>query len=342
MTRRFTLAELARRLDAELIGDGGVEISGVRPLNEAGPEDLSFLHNPRYAEEARASRAGAILVSDAAALPGHNLLVTPYPYLGLARTLALFYPETSPAPGVHPTAAVASSATLDEGVSVGPQAVLGEGCRIGRGSVIGAGVVIGREVWVGEACRLHPQVVIQDYCRIGKRCILHPGVVIGADGFGFATVEGIHHKVPQVGIVVIEDDVEIGANTCIDRAVLGETRIGRGTKIDNLVQVAHNVTVGEGSLLVAQVGISGSTSLGKHVIMAGQSGAAGHLKIGDEAIVGAKSAVIKDVGKGQFVTGYPAQAHRDWLKMNVHLRQLEKLRRRVAELEARLDGREAG
>ena len=333
MTVELNLAELAARLGAELAGDAAVKVSGVRPLDEAGPSDLSFLHNSKYVAEARRSKAGAILVADPNLAPGHNLLVMAHPYLGLARALELFYPTQ----GIHPTAAVHPEARLGEGVSVGAQAVIEAGCSIGAGTIVGPGVVLGRDVTVGEGCRLHPRVVVRHGCRIGNRCILQPGVVIGGDGFGFATVDGVHHKVPQVGIVVIEDDVEIGANSCIDRATLGETRIGRGTKIDNLVQVAHNVQVGEGSLLVAQVGISGSTSLGHHVIMAGQSGAAGHLTIGDRVIVGAKSAVIKDVAPGQFVTGYPAQPHRDWLKMNVRLRQLEKLEKKVARLEAMLD-----
>ncbi len=337
MTVDLSLAELAERLGATVIGDATVTVHGVRPLNEAGPSDVSFLHNSKYVVEARRSKAGAILLADPRLVPGRTVLVMPHPYVGLARALEMFYPEPRPEPGIDPTASVHPTATLGEGVFIGPQAVIGAECSIGAGTVVGAGAVLGRSVTVGEWCRIHPRVVVQPRCRIGNRCILQPGVVIGGDGFGFATVDGVHHKVPQVGIVVIEDDVEIGANSCIDRATLGETRIGHGTKIDNLVQVAHNVHVGAGSLLVAQVGISGSTSLGHHVIMAGQSGAAGHLKIGDEVIVGAKSAVIKDVDPGQFVTGYPAQAHRDWLKMNVRLRQLEKLTKRIARLEALLD-----
>jgi UDP-3-O-[3-hydroxymyristoyl] glucosamine N-acyltransferase len=225
---------------------------------------------------------------------------------------------------------------LGAGVTIGPLVAIVSGSRIGDDTVIAAGCMLGQGVEVGAGCYLHPRVVIEDGCRLGDRCTLHAGVVIGSDGYGFATVAGVHHKVPQVGCVVLEDDVELGANVCVDRATLGETRIGRGTKVDNLVQIAHNVKVGEGCLLVSQVGISGSTELGHHVTMAGQSGAAGHLKIGDQVVVGAKSAVYKSIPAGAFVTGIPAQPHREWLRSNAGLRRLDSLRQRIAALEEEL------
>lgn len=336
MSRTYTLRELAARLGARLVGDGETEIRGVRPLHEAGPSDLSFLHNPRYLAQAKTSRAAAILIEDGELLPGRSLLITPNPYLALAAALELLYPPAAPPAGAHPSAVIDPSAEIHESASIGPQVVVGGGCSIGPGTVVGAGSVLGADVVLGADSLLHPRVVVEDRCRVGDRCVLHSGVVIGSDGFGFATSEGVHHKVPQVGIVVVEDDVELGANVCVDRATLGETRIGQGTKVDNLVQIAHNVQIGEGTLLVAQVGVSGSTRLGHHVIMAGQSGAAGHLTIGDGAVVGAKSAVIKDVPDGQFVTGYPAVPHREWLRTSAGVRRLERLGQRIAWLEKRI------
>jgi UDP-3-O-[3-hydroxymyristoyl] glucosamine N-acyltransferase len=334
------IAELADRLDAKLIGDGEGTVVAVRPLDQAGPDDLSFLHNPKYVMQARASRAGAILVRDAEVLPGRTVLMCDEPYLALARALELLHPAAASEPGIHASAAVAADADLGEGAAVGPCAVVGPGCRVGARSVIGAGAVLGRGVEVGQDCLLHPRVVVEDGCRIGDRCILNAGVVIGSDGYGFATVAGVHHKVPQVGIVVLEDDVELGANVCVDRATLGETRIGRGTKVDNLVQIAHNVQVGEGCLLVAQVGISGSTRLGHHVVMAGQSGAAGHLEIGDQAVIGAQSGVFKDVPDGGFVSGTPARPQREWMRANAGLLRLDQIRKRLDRVEEAIGRRE--
>ena len=336
MSRSRSLADLADLLGAEVVGDGGREVCGVRPLDVATADHLSFLHNPKYLEQARVSNAGAILVADAASLPGRDLLVCAEPYLALARALELFHPSERPEPGIHPSAVVAENLVLGEGASVGPLAVVGEGVVLGERSVVGPGCVLGRNVEVGADCKLHPRVVIEDRCRVGDRCILHSGVVIGADGFGFATVDGVHHKVPQVGVVVLEDDVELGANVCVDRAALGETRVGRGTKVDNLVQIAHSVQIGEHCLLVAQVGISGSTRIGHHAVFAGQSGCSGHLTIGDGAVLAARAVAIKDLPDGAFVSGYPARPHREWLRANANLQRLDELRRRVKELERRL------
>jgi len=332
----ITLEHLAGQLGAKVIGDGGHEVCGVRPLDTAGREHLSFLHNPKYVEEARSSEAGAILVADPAVLPDRNLLVCPEPYLALAHALEIFHPSERPEPGVHPSAVVAGDVVLSDGASVGPLASVGAGSAIGERTSLGPGCVLGRGVVVGADCVIHPRVVIEDRCRVGNRCIIHSGTVIGSDGFGFATVDGVHHKVPQVGIVVVEDDVEIGANGCIDRAALGETRIGSGTKVDNLVQIAHNVQIGEHCLLVAQAGISGSTRIGHHTVFAGQSGCSGHLEIGSGVVLMARAAAYKDVPDGAMVAGAPARPHREWLKAKANLQRLDGLRRKVKDLEARL------
>lgn len=335
----YTLGELAERLGGSVVGDASLAVSGVRPLSEAGPEHLSFYHNRRYLQAARESRAGALLVASPEGFPGRNLLVVQEPYAALGAVLGLFHPRVTPAPGVHPTAVLAASARVAASACVGPHAVIGERAVIGEGAVVGAGCFVGDDATVGEHTQLHPHVVIEPRCRVGARCILHAGVVVGSDGFGFATVKGEHRKVPQVGIAVVEDDVELGANVCVDRATLGETRIGRGSKVDNLVQIAHNVRVGEGCLLVAQSGISGSTELGHHVVMAGQSGAVGHIHLAERTVVTAKTGVTEDTEPGSMVSGFPSRPHREWLKAMAHLYQIEDLKRRLVELEKELAAR---
>jgi UDP-3-O-[3-hydroxymyristoyl] glucosamine N-acyltransferase len=333
VARTFTLGELAAHAGGRVVGDAERRIHGVRTLEAAGEEHLSFYHNRRYLQAAHESRAGALLVADAGAFPGRDLLVCKDPYAALGKILEVLHAAGRPAAGVHTSAIVAASSQIGEGASVAGHAVIGERVRVGARAVIGACCVLGDDVEVGEDSVLHPNVVVEPGCRVGARCILHAGVVIGSDGFGFATVEGVHHKIPQVGIAVVEDDVELGANVCVDRATLGETRIGRGTKVDNLVQIAHNVRIGEHSLLVALVGISGSTHLGHHVVMAGQSGAAGHLTIGDGAVVTAKCGVTEDVPAGAMVSGWPSRPHKEWLRAMANLFTLEELRRRVRSVE---------
>ncbi len=333
----FTLGELAVRVGANVVGDPSRRVGGLRGLDEAGSEDLSFYHNRRYLQAALASRAGALLVADPAPFAGRDLLVCREPYAALGELLPLFHPEAPPPAGVHASAVVAASARLGAGVSVAAHATVGERAVVGDAAVIGAGCSLGDDTEVGAGTVLHPHVVIEPRCRVGARCILHAGVVIGSDGFGFATVAGEHRKVPQVGIVVIEDDVELGANVCVDRATLGETRIGRGTKSDNLVQIGHNVRVGEHTLLVSQAGISGSTRLGHHVIMAGQSGAAGHLQLGDGTVVTAKAGVMADTEPGAVVMGMPARPQREWMRAMANLLRLDALRRRIKELEEAIE-----
>ena len=332
----YTLGEIASRIAGSAVGDLGCVIAGIRPLDQAGPRDLSFLAHPRYRRAAEECRAAALIVRASERLPGRNLILVENPYTALAAAMELFHPMPRPAPGVSPEAVIGEGVDLGRGVSIGPLSVVGRGAVLGDGVVLLPGVILGEGVVVGRDAILHPGVVVYSGCRIGDRVVIHGGAVIGSDGFGFGEAEGGRAKIPQVGIVRIEDDVEIGAGTTIDRATFGETVIGRGSRIDNLVQIGHNVVVGEGSVLVAQTGIAGSTRLGRSVIMAGQSGAAGHLSLGDGTIVGAKSAVLKDTAPGSFVVGHPAVDHREWKKTQAALLRLPDLLRRLHRLEAAL------
>ena len=329
-----SLSDLAARLGGRVRGEARLVVDGVAPLQTAGPKELSFLSNPKYLSLALATRAAAVMVAEGVDLPGRTLLVVRDPYLALASLLAIFHPVTRPAAGVSPDAVLGKDCRLGDGVCVMARAVLGDGCRIGDRAVVMPGVVLGRSVTVGADATLHPNVVVYERCVVGDRVILHAGAVIGSDGFGFAREGSRHHKIPQVGNVVIEDDVEIGANVTVDRATLGSTVIGRGTKIDNLVQVGHNVRIGEDCVLVAQAGISGSTSLGKGVVFAGQSGAVGHIKIGDGAVIGAKSAVTHDLPAGSFVIGHPAIDAGLWKRATAVFGRLPELRRRLMRLES--------
>ena len=290
-------------------------IVGVAPLSEASAQHISFLSNPKYAEQLETTNAAAILVAND--LPGQSAkwIRVANPYYAMATTVARFFAQRPAPSGISPHASIASSAKLGRNVSVGAFTSIGEDVVIGDEAVIYPNVTIEANVVIGDNTIVYPQVSIYYACRIGRRCIIHSGVVIGADGYGFATDDsGLHHKIPQVGIVRIEDDVEIGAGTTIDRAALGETVIGEGTKIDNLVQIGHNVRVGKRCLLVAQVGIAGSTTLGDFVQVGGQSGFAGHLKIGDRARVYSKSAVFEDVPEGVWVRGIPAVSQREYVR----------------------------
>ena len=330
----FTLAEIASRVAGTLVGDAACVIGGIRPLEQAGPRDLSFLAHPRYRRAAEGCRAAALIVRATDRFPGRNLILVENPYSALAAAMDLFHPPRRPAPGVSQQAVIGEGVSLGRGVSVGPLAVVGRGAVLGDDVVLMPAVVVGEDVSVGRGTVLHPGVIVYPGCRIGERVVIHAGAVVGSDGFGFGEAEGGRAKIPQVGIVRIEDDVEIGAGTTIDRATFGETVIGRGVRIDNLVQVGHNVVVGEGSVLVAQSGIAGSTRLGRSVILAGQAGAAGHLTLGDGTIVGAKSAVLQDTAPGSFVVGHPAIDHREWKRSQAATRRLPDLVRRVQRLEA--------
>jgi UDP-3-O-[3-hydroxymyristoyl] glucosamine N-acyltransferase len=334
----YRLAELAERVGGRVEGDPERVIEAIRPLESAGPRDLSFLKDPRYRGQVSTSAAGALLVgpSLADAAPGRDLLVADDPSWALARLLGLLHPEALRPPGVHPTAIVEEGAAVDPEAHVGPYAVIGAGSRIAAGAAVLAFVAIGRGCTVGEGAVLHPHAVLYDRTEVGAGSIVHAGVVLGADGFGYATHQGAHQKVPQVGRVVLEEDVEVGANSTIDRATLGETRIGAGSKIDNLVQVGHNVVTGRHCILCGQAGIAGSARLGDYVVLAGQSGVAGHIELGDGAQVAAKSAALASVEPRTAVAGIPAVEMRKWRRQSALLSRLEEIVRRLRKVEKRL------
>lgn len=336
------LAQLAARLGCRLEGDGTIDITRVATLEDAGPGDVTFLANPKYAHQAQTTRASAvILAEDAAAVPA-AMLRTPHPYKAFAEALVALGRDERPPAGIHPSAVVAADAILGDGVSVGPLVVIGSGAVIGARTVLHPHVVIGPGADVGDDCEFHAGVSIRGRTRIGQRVVIQDGAVIGSDGYGFVTDSaGVHHKIPQQNIVVIEDDVEIGANTTIDRPAVGETRIGAGTKIDNLVMIAHGVKVGRHALLVSQVGVAGSARIGDHVVLAGQVGVAGHVTIGDGVRATAQTGIPNDVEAGALVSGYPAIDNRDWLKSSAVFRHLPELRRQVKSLLARLESLEA-
>lgn len=340
MTTGYRLGDLAERVGGRVVGDAQRWISGVATLEAAGPGDLAFLTNPRYRRRAEATQAGAVLVGRGVALAGRDLLEAEEPYLALAEILALFHPPAPRRPGISPDARIGRDVRLGSDPAVGPFAVVGDGAVLGDRVSVGAGSVVGEGCAIGDDTVLMARVVLYPGTRVGARCILHSGVVLGSDGFGFATSQGRHRKVPQVGRVVVEDDVEIGANTTVDRGTLGDTVVGRGTKLDNLVMVAHGARLGADCLLAAQSGIAGSTEVGRGVVFAGQSGAAGHLRIGDEAAVGAKSAVLEDVPEGAFVAGIPAVDHRIWKRSQAILGRLPELRAALRRLERRIEALE--
>lgn len=325
------LSAIASALDLRLEnGSPDTEIIGLNGIELAGPGDLTFVSNPKYASAARTTRAAAVIVSeDFPAIPA-AMLRAKNPYLSFAHALELFHAPRKYSPGIHPNAVVHVSARIGPGAHIGPYAVVDEDVEIGANAVLLAHVVIYRGVRIGDNFFAHAHAVVRENCRIGNNVLLQNGAIIGGDGFGFAkTAEGKWHKIPQPAPVVMEDDVEVQANACIDRASVGETRIGRGVKIDNLAQVGHGSRVGEDSLLCAQAGLAGSTEIGNRVILTGQVGVVGHCKVGDNAIVTPQSGVAADIAPGALVSGSPAVDHRAWLKYSAILPKLPEIARAV-------------
>jgi UDP-3-O-[3-hydroxymyristoyl] glucosamine N-acyltransferase len=316
--------EIVALVGGRYAGPESMAVHGIAPLAEATPEQLSFLANPKYAAQVPATRAGAVLVADDFSGGDARLIRVKNPYLAMATVAAKWFSARPRPEGISPLASIAPSARLGRDARVGPFAVIGDDVTIGDGVTIYQHVSVEAGTSIGDGTTIYPNVSIYHRTTIGRRCILHSGVVVGSDGYGFATEGGRHHKVPQIGNVRIEDDVEIGANTAIDRGTIGETVIGEGTKIDNLVQIGHGVKIGKHCLLVAQVGIAGSTELGDAVVVAGQSGFAGHLKIGNGAQIAAKSAVLDDVAEGAKVMGSPAMPFRDFARREALLKRMMK------------------
>ncbi|HUJ78778.1 MAG TPA: UDP-3-O-(3-hydroxymyristoyl)glucosamine N-acyltransferase [Nitrospiria bacterium] len=334
------LGHLADLVGGRVVGDPSTVITGIAPLREASTGHIAFLSNPRYVTELAATRASAVILGpryEKAPAPSTLArVIVDDPYYGMCQVIRHFHERPFHPTGVSPLASIGQGVTMGRDVSIHPFVVVGDRAVIGERVTLYPGCYVGEEATIGDDSLLYPSVTVRERVRVGRRVIIHSGTVIGSDGFGYAFHGGQHHKIPQVGTVIIEDDVELGANVTVDRATMGRTVIGRGTKVDNLVQIAHNVTIGEGSIIVAQAGISGSTALGKGVVLAGQVGVVGHLTIGDGVRVGAQSGVAHDIPGGQDLSGSPAIPHRQWLAVQATLPTLPDLRRRLHRLEEEL------
>jgi UDP-3-O-[3-hydroxymyristoyl] glucosamine N-acyltransferase len=332
----YKLGKLADLLNTRLDGESDTIVNGVNGINEAGPGDLTFVHNPKYATAIATTKAAAIILDEDTDRAGKPALRTDQPYLAFAGALRIFAPDQNLPRTVSEQAFVSPDAELGEGVGIGPFAVIDKGAKIGARSVVGAGSFIGAGVTVGADCIIYPNVTVREYCSLGDRVILQPGAVIGGDGFGFAPAPDGIHKVPQIGRVIIGDDAEIQANACIDRGTVTNTIIEAGVKVDNLVQLAHNVQIGENTMIASQTGIAGSTIIGKRCIFGGQVGLVGHINIDDDVTFGAQAGVIKDMKGPEVYWGTPARPLAKIKRTEAYINQLEKLVKRVKELEKKV------
>jgi len=339
MATPISAADIARLVKGELIGEGGLLVSGFSGIKEAKKNELTFLSNPKYEPLLLDTQAGVILVPRQIACPGKTLIRVDNPSLSFTQVVNYLLkdaPDYKPR-GIHPTAVIAPGAKIARDVAVGAYTVIEDGASIAEGCVLYANCYVGHETRLGKKCLIYPQVVLREKVSLGDRVIIHSGTVVGSDGYGYVTVDGKHIKIPQVGTVLIEDDVEIGANVTIDRARFDKTIIGEGTKIDNLVQIAHNVIIGKHCLIVAQAGIAGSTKIGDHVILAAQAGLVGHIEIGDGAVVAAQSGVSKSIKAGEQVFGSPAHPIKDALRNNAHIQRLDKYVEMIKDLKKRIE-----
>jgi UDP-3-O-[3-hydroxymyristoyl] glucosamine N-acyltransferase len=334
---QITLKEIAELLGGTVIGNDTVVIENIRPIEEACDGDITFLSNMKYLKQLKNTAASAILAAPSMQITGKNLVIVDDPYAAFAKLIALFYPLKHSFSGISKEAYIAQGAEVSPKATIFPRAYISSGAKIAKGAVIYPGVFIGNNACIGENSMLYANVAVYSGSQIGKRVILHSGVVVGGDGFGFAAPGKGNYKIPQVGFVQIDDDVEIGANCTIDRATLGKTWIQRNVKIDNLVQIAHNVVIGENSVITSQVGISGSTKLGKSVIVGGQVGIVGHITIGDHVMIGAKSGIHKGIATGQVVAGIPQLPYRQWLKVEACKARLPDMKKDLEELKRKIE-----
>lgn len=336
---KIPLQDIVSSVGGEIVGDLAEQVVGVAKIETAGPGELTFLANAKYQKYLESTHASVIVVPrDTPDMPGKTLIRTDDPYFTFMRIVRMFNPEEPLIdPGVHPSAIVHESSSLESDVRLGAYVVVGKNCKIGCRSILMPGVIIGNGAVIGEDCVLHAHVSIRENVILGNRVVIHDGTVVGSDGFGFAPHAGSFHKIPQVGTVVIEDDVEIGANTTIDRATLGETIIRQGTKLDNLIQVAHNCQIGEHTVIAAQAGLSGSTKIGKYVRVGGQAGFAGHLEVADGAAVGAQAGVTKSISSGQVVFGTPANPVKEEFRLHAMIKRLPELIQDIKALKKKIE-----
>jgi UDP-3-O-[3-hydroxymyristoyl] glucosamine N-acyltransferase len=336
----LTVAQIAEQLAGEVLGDGSATLTGFANADVAQPGDLTFAETEAYFASAENSAATAVIAGKTVSSTKKTVIRVANPRIAFAKALAIFFPDPQFAAGIHPSAVIAPSAQVDPTAHIGPHCVVGERVRLGAKVVLQAGNAIGDDSVLGEETNLFPNVTVYPRTQIGRRVRIHAGTVIGSDGYGYVLDQGIHRKVPQVGNVVVGDDVEIGANVTVDRGALGSTVIGQGTKIDNLVQIAHNVQIGEHCIIISQVGIAGSCTIGNYVILAGQAGLGGHLKIGHQAIVGAQAGVMTDIPDGGKWLGSPAQPDKEFKRQVIAVRHLPELLKKVAAWEKKLGANE--
>ncbi|MEN6374952.1 MAG: UDP-3-O-(3-hydroxymyristoyl)glucosamine N-acyltransferase [Smithella sp.] len=337
---KISLKEIALLLGGSVVGDDSIIIENIRPIEEAGRGDITFLANAKYLKQLKTTEASAILAAPRTQAEGKNLVLVDDPYIAFGRLLNIFYPLKHSYTGISRDAFIEEGSYISPEATVFPRAYISSGTKIEKGVVVYPGVFIGSNTFIDEDSVLYANVAVYSGSKIGKRVILHSGVVVGGDGFGFAAPGKSNYKIPQIGFVQIDDDVEIGANSTIDRGTLGKTWIGRNVKIDNLVQIAHNVVIGENSVITAQVGISGSTRLGKSVIVGGQTGIVGHINIGDNVMIAAKSGIHKEIGSGQIVAGSSQMPYRQWLKYEACRTKLPEMKKTLEELRRKIEALE--